>query len=171
MIVDSAARLKHLRTRASELGLRMTPQRQVLLRLLSQTRTHPTADELFRKVRRQLPSVSHATVYRNLQELVRAGLIATLNHSGGPVQFDANPDDHHHFVCTRCGRVTDIYLKNVAYGIDSKRCATAPGRIDRAELQLQGLCVACAHRAPQRLRERHASRTGSRVSLQLKIRR
>src|SRR5207245_10767227 len=66
---DSAPRLKRLRTRAAERGLRMTPQREVLLRLLSQTRTHPTADELFRKVRRQLPSVSHATVYRNLQQL------------------------------------------------------------------------------------------------------
>jgi Fur family peroxide stress response transcriptional regulator len=123
----------------------MTPQRAVLLRLLSQTRTHPTADELFRKVRRQLPSVSHATVYRNLQELVRARLIATLERAGGPVQYDANPDDHHHFICTRCGRVTDIYLKDVGYAIDGERTGTAPARIDRAELQLHGLCAACAH--------------------------
>jgi Fur family peroxide stress response transcriptional regulator len=144
MPVDSAARLKRLRIRAAERGLRMTPQRDVLLRLLSQTRTHPTADELFRKVRRQLPSVSHATVYRNLQELVRARLIATLERAGGPVQYDANPDEHHHFVCTRCGRVTDIYLKDIGYEIDSKRSALAPARIDRAEVQLHGLCADCA---------------------------
>jgi Fur family peroxide stress response transcriptional regulator len=122
----------------------MTAQREALLRLLSQTRTHPTADELFRKVRRQLPSVSHATVYRNLQELVRARLIATLERAGGPVQYDANPDDHHHFICTGCGRVTDIYLKGVGYAIDRKRSNLAPARIDRAELQLHGLCAACA---------------------------
>jgi Fur family peroxide stress response transcriptional regulator len=144
MPADSAARLKRLRTRAAARGLRMTPQREVLLRLLSQTRTHPTADELFRKVRRQLPSVSHATVYRNLQELVRARLIATLERAGGPVQYDANPDEHHHFVCTRCGRVTDIYLKDIGYAIDSRRSALAPARIDRAEVQLHGLCVGCA---------------------------
>ena len=122
----------------------MTPQRDVLLRLLSQARTHPTADELFRKVRRHLPLVSHATVYRNLQELVGAGLIARLERAGGPVQYDANPDEHHHFVCTRCGRVTDIYLKDVGYAIDRKRSGLAPARIDRAELQLLGLCVGCA---------------------------
>jgi Fur family peroxide stress response transcriptional regulator len=145
MIVDSAARLTRLRTRAVKLGLRMTPQREVLLRLLSQTRTHPTAEELFRKVRRQLPSVSHATVYRNLQQLVGARLIATLERAGGPVQYDANPDDHHHFVCTRCGGVTDLYLKHVGYAIDSERSAMAPARIDRAEVQLHGLCAACAH--------------------------
>jgi Fe2+ or Zn2+ uptake regulation protein len=145
MTADPAARLNRLRTRAAELGLRMTPQRDVLLRLLSQTRTHPTADELLRRVRRRLPSVSHATVYRNLQELVRARLIATLERAGGPVQYDANPDDHHHFVCRRCGRVTDIYLKDVGYAIDSKRSGIAPARIDRAELQLHGLCASCAH--------------------------
>jgi len=144
MTVDSAARLKRLRARAAECRLRMTPQRDVLLRLLSTTRTHPTADELFRKARRYLPSVSHATVYRNLQELVRARLIATLERAGDPVQYDANPEDHHHFVCTRCGRVADIYLKDVEYAIDRTRSGAAPARIDRAELQLHGLCAACA---------------------------
>ena len=143
-MIDSAARLERLRTRAAERGLRMTPQREVLLRLLSQTRTHPTADELFRKVRRQLPSVSHATVYRNLQELVRARLITTLERAGGPVRYDANPDDHHHFICTRCGRVTDLYLKGVAYAIDGTRSGRGPARIDRAELQLRGVCASCA---------------------------
>ncbi len=147
MRIDSAARLQRLRARAAEAGLRMTAQRDVLLRLLSRTRTHPTADELFRQVRRQLPSVSHATIYRNLQELVDAGLIATLDRAGGPVQYDANPDDHHHFVCTRCGRVADIYLRDVEYAIDRRRSGPAPARIDRAELQLHGLCAACARGA------------------------
>jgi Fur family peroxide stress response transcriptional regulator len=121
----------------------MTPQRAILLRVLSQTRTHPTADEVYRKVRRHLPSVSHATVYRNLQELVRARLIATLERAGGAVQYDANPDDHHHFVCMRCGAVSDIYLKDVEYAIDRARSAKTPARVDRAELQLHGICEAC----------------------------
>lgn len=148
-MADSAARLMHLRARAAERGLRMTRQREVLLRLLSRTRTHPTADQLFRGVRRQLPSVSHATVYRNLQQLVRARLIATLERAGGPVRYDANPDDHHHFVCTRCGRVTDIYVKDVAYAIDRRRSGFRPSRVDRAELQLHGICAACGSQIRQ----------------------
>ena len=135
-----------MRALAAGRRLRMTPQRQALLKLLSRTRTHPTADELFRQVRRRLPSVSHATVYRNLQELVRARLITTLERAGGPVQYDANPDDHHHFVCTRCGRVADIYLKDVEYAIDRTRSGVAPARVDRAEVQLHGVCAACARR-------------------------
>jgi Fur family peroxide stress response transcriptional regulator len=143
VIPDSEARLARLRQRAGEVGLRMTPQRAVLLRVLSQTRTHPTADEVYRKVSRLLPSVSHATVYRNLQELVRTRLIATLERAGAAVRYDANPDDHHHFVCMRCGAVTDIYLTDVDYAIDRARSSSAPSRIERAELQLHGICDAC----------------------------
>jgi Fur family peroxide stress response transcriptional regulator len=143
MMLDSQARLARLQEQAAGRGLRMTPQRVVLLRVLSQTRTHPTADELYRQVRRHLPSVSHATVYRNLQELVAARLIATLERAGAAVRYDANPDDHHHFVCSECGRVSDIYLKGVDYAIDSARSTGAPPRIDRAELQLHGVCARC----------------------------
>jgi Fur family peroxide stress response transcriptional regulator len=145
---DPSVRLGKLRQRATASGLRMTPQRLVLLRALSQTRTHPTADELYRQVQRQLPNVSQATVYRNLQELVRARLIATLERAGSAVQYDANPDDHHHFVCTRCGAVSDIYLKDVAYAVDAARSMTTPSSIDRAELQLHGVCARCAPKRP-----------------------
>lgn len=143
-MLDPAARLARLRGQAEAAGLRMTPQRAVLLRALSQARTHPTADELYRQVRRELPSVSHATVYRNLQELVKAGLIAPLERAGAAVQYDANPDDHHHFICTRCGAVRDIYLKDVEYAIDSARPGDRPSRVDRVELQLHGICARCA---------------------------
>jgi Fur family peroxide stress response transcriptional regulator len=144
MVPESAARLARLERRAADDGLRMTPQRVVLLRVLSQTRTHPTADDLYKKVRRHLPSVSPATVYLNLQELVRARLIATLERAGSAVRYDANPDDHHHFVCTTCGAVSDIYLKDVGYAVDVKRSMASPARIDRADLQLHGLCAGCA---------------------------
>ncbi len=76
-------RSAYLREKAVAKGLRMTPQRVVLLRALSETRTHPTADELYRAVRRALPTVSPATVYRNLQEMVHAGLISMLERAGG----------------------------------------------------------------------------------------
>ena len=133
-----------MREKAAAQGLRMTPQRFVLLRALSETRTHPTADELYRVVRRELPTVSPATVYRNLQEMVHAGLISMLERAGGPVRYDALADDHHHFICTRCGGVTDLYLKGVDYAVDKARSNGFPGRVDRAEVQLHGICASCA---------------------------
>ena len=133
-----------MRDLAASRGLRMTPQRAVLLGVISRTRNHPTADELFRRVRRELPTVSHATVYRNLQELVQTGIIATLERAGSAVRYETNADDHHHFICSRCGDVTDVYLQGVAFRIDKTRSPAAPSRVDRAELQLHGVCAACA---------------------------
>jgi len=107
---------------------------------------HPTADDLVIKVRRVLPTVSPATVYRNVQQLVRAGLIGTLQRSGAAVQFETNPDHHHHFVCRRCGHVWDVYLDQVAVTLDRHLSPLRGFRIDRREVQLHGLCGRCRKR-------------------------
>jgi Fe2+ or Zn2+ uptake regulation protein len=137
------ARYELLRQQCVEHGLRITPQRDVLLHALSQTMGHPTADELVRKVRKVLPSVSHATVYRNVQELVRAGMIRTLERAGASVQFEINPDEHHHFVCRTCGEVWDVYLGTVGFKLDRRKSPLKGFRIDRGEVQLHGLCARC----------------------------
>jgi Fur family transcriptional regulator, peroxide stress response regulator len=136
-------RYARLREQCAGRGLRLTPQRDVLLRVLSRTMGHPTADDLVRQVRKVLPSVSHATVYRNVQELVRAGLIGTLERAGGAVQFEVNPEDHHHFVCRGCGEVWDVYLADVGITLDRRRSHLKGFHIDRREVQLHGLCARC----------------------------
>lgn len=139
-------RYAQLRQTCVARGLRLTPQRDVLLRALSVTMGHPTADDLVKKVRKVLPAVSHATVHRNVQELVRAGLIGTLERSGAAVQFEINPDHHHHFMCRRCGQVWDVYLDHVAVTLDRQRSPLNGFRIDRRDVQLHGLCARCRDR-------------------------
>jgi Fe2+ or Zn2+ uptake regulation protein len=146
---DELNRVARLRARSADLGLRMTPQRQVLLKVLGRMRHHPTADELVRHVRRILPSVSHATVYRNVQTLVEAGIISMLERAGGAVQYDANPEEHHHFVCTGCGQVLDVYLTGIGYAIDRRRSHLHGAVIRTCEIQLHGLCPACRPTGPQ----------------------
>lgn len=137
---DRYARLREACVRR---GLRLTPQRDVLLRALGGATGHPTADDLVRRVREVLPTVSHATVYRNLQELVGEGLIRTLDMAGAAVQFEVNPDEHHHFVCRKCGQVWDVYLSSVDVKVNRRRTPIEGFRIDRREVQLHGLCAAC----------------------------
>lgn len=139
----AAERYTHLREASVRRGLRLTPQRDVLLRILSEAMGHPTADDLVRQVREVLPTVSHATVYRNLQELVREGLIRTLDMAGSAAQFEVNPDEHHHFVCRKCGQVWDVYLASVDVRVNRRRTAIEGFRIDRSEVQLHGLCADC----------------------------
>ena len=138
-----AARYGHLREQCAAAGLRLTPQRDVLLHALSEAAGHPTADDLVHKVRAVLPSVSHATVYRNVQELVRAGLIGTLERAGGAVQYEINPEAHHHFVCRGCGQVWDVYVEKVGVRLDRRRSPLTGFQIDRRDVHLHGLCARC----------------------------
>jgi Fur family peroxide stress response transcriptional regulator len=136
-------RYTQLRQQCVERGLRLTPQRDILLRAISRMTGHPTTDEFVHEVRRILPTVSHATVYRNVHELVRAGLIGTLERSGGAVQFEINQEHHHHFICSGCGQVWDVYLDDVDVTIDEQRSALNGFRIERRDVQLHGQCAQC----------------------------
>jgi Fur family transcriptional regulator, ferric uptake regulator len=86
---------------------RSTAQRQLILEELRGVHTHPTAVELFDLVRVRLPKISLGTVYRNLERLAQAGMIAKMDKAGGEARFDGNIEPHDHLRCVRCGRVDD----------------------------------------------------------------
>src|SRR3954462_12970727 len=89
-------------------GLKLTPQRMAIVRELAADPTHPTAQELFERLRPALPTMSFATVYNTLDALASAGLCAALSLAPGPSRFDPNMKAHHHAVCDRCGEVLTI---------------------------------------------------------------
>src|SRR3954454_24388738 len=89
-------------------GLKLTPQRMAIVRELAADPTHPTAQELFERLRPTLPTMSFATVYNTLDALASAGLCAALSLSPGPPRFDPNMRAHYHAVCDRCGLVRDV---------------------------------------------------------------
>ena len=88
-------------------GLRTTRARRTILETVRASDVHPTAEWVFRRVRRRLPRVSLGTVYRNLRVLVREGLLVERADPGGN-RFDGNLSEHHHFTCVECGRVFDL---------------------------------------------------------------
>jgi len=95
----------------SETTYRMTRQRAAVLSVLQQFRLsgmHPTTDEVYIEVRRAMPRISLATVYRNLDVLAQQGHVQKLDVGCSPVRFDGNPSSHMHIRCERCGRVDDL---------------------------------------------------------------
>jgi len=100
-------------------GHRFTEQRAAVYRFLIGTDTHPTADEVLVAVRRDLPSISLATVYKSLETLVGCGLAVKLNYTDDSSRYDGRTDPHHHARCLACGRVTDL-----------------PGEVSEREIQL-----------------------------------
>ena len=88
--------------------MRMTPQRSIILEELRRSKTHPTADQVYELVRKRLPRVSLATVYRNLERLTQEGLIQTVELGGCPRRYDGWVEEHIHVRCIDCGKVEDV---------------------------------------------------------------
>lgn len=91
--------------------LRMTHQREVILDELAKSKSHPTADSLYERVKKRLPRISLATVYRNLEILSEAGMIKKLEISGRQKRFDWDLEQHDHIFCVQCRRVDNIELE------------------------------------------------------------
>ncbi|HKB24272.1 MAG TPA: transcriptional repressor [Methylomirabilota bacterium] len=88
-------------------GLRPTKPRRLILEAVRATDVHPTAAFVYRRVRKRLPRVSLATVYRNLRVLAAEGFLAERADAAG-LRFDGNTAPHDHFTCLACGRIYDV---------------------------------------------------------------
>lgn len=89
-----------------ERGVRVTPQRALIWRVLVESGDHFTAEEVFERASGSLPGLELSTVYRTLEALENAGLVADSRLPEGPRVFEAHPDDHSHLVCEVCGGIS-----------------------------------------------------------------
>lgn len=99
-----------LSQRLADSGLRSTPQREVIYSVLLKKRDHPTADEVYARVRSELPTISLATVYNCLETLAQCDLVRAVNFERGPTRYCPNLRPHAHFHDERTGRTYDIDL-------------------------------------------------------------
>ncbi len=88
--------------------LRMTNQREMILRELKKSKGHLTADELYERVKKYMPRISLATVYRNLEILSDVKMIRKLEISGRQKRFDSELEDHDHIYCVECQRIDNL---------------------------------------------------------------
>ena len=121
-------------------GLKITPQRQLLFRLLHDNMTHPTAEALFAQASQQMPGISLRTVYQTLNDLATMGELRALQFAGGSTRFDPNIDEHHHAHCDACGELRDVYVDHV----DELTVRGFDGFLaERATIVFGGLCDTC----------------------------
>jgi Fur family peroxide stress response transcriptional regulator len=133
-------RLERLKLTCQNTGMRMTHQRIEIFREVAQTDEHPDAETIFKRVRDRMPTVSHDTVYRTLASLENMNLISRVDPVCGRARYDANCDTHHHFICSQCGSIADVYLDNepsLPEGLDNL------GSIESLRLQVRGVCHNC----------------------------
>ncbi|MDY0087352.1 MAG: Fur family transcriptional regulator [Coriobacteriia bacterium] len=128
-------------------SLRPTKARCQLLSYLRSTDQHPNAEEITASLRSKGSDIGVATVYQNLNLLVDAGLIMRFKGADGRSRFDADLSPHSHAVCDSCGRMVDVELnehaKRVLHGVSANESHVAGWRLNRASVELRGLCPQC----------------------------
>ena len=135
-------RLSTFRERCAALGLALTPQRLAIYHALAGDDSHPSAEEIYREVKPELPSLSLGTVYRTLELLEENGLISRVLTLSPQARYDANQDEHHHFICLRCRRVLDSQDPRLQR-LPIRDAAPSGFRVLTHRLQVLGLCQDC----------------------------
>lgn len=136
-------KLEHFETACREAGLKVTPQRLAIFRELASATDHPTAETLYKRLHKTMPTLSLDTVYRTLTTFEEHDLISRVQTTESHARFEAEMESHHHAVCSRCHRITD-------FNWDICDTNELPGQIARwgnirsRQITLRGICAECA---------------------------
>ena len=119
-------------------GIRPSVQRLAIMRYLRSSRMHPTADEIFEALRKQIPTLSKTTVYNTLKLFVDHGAAIYIGIDEKNARFDGHVEPHAHFRCKKCGKIIDLDM-------DMEKCLPEDfnGKIDETYFYLKGLCEKC----------------------------
>ncbi len=131
------------RERCREEGLALTHQRLVIYRALAAMERHPSPEDLFEAVRREIPSISLGTVYKNIHTFLAAGLLREVSLHHGTLRLETNLTPHHHLVCSRCKSIVDLEESD----LEPVRLKNRPPkgfRVERFSVEAVGLCATCA---------------------------
>jgi Fur family peroxide stress response transcriptional regulator len=129
--------------RLKEMGLKVTPQRQGILKLLKGNGTHPSAEDIYHEISKEYPRISFATVYNTLSKMAEAGKIQELDIDPNKKRFDPCITPHGHFYCKLCGRVSDV-VYDTPVPFDLKEIAGH--QVDAIQISFKGVCKECRRR-------------------------
>ena len=120
-------------------GWKCTSQRLAVYEYLKGNLTHPDVDAVLAAVRKSLPTITRESVYRILNEFAEKEIIRRLDHIEN-ARYDSRTDAHGHFICTKCGKISDFdWPEGAAIPHEAP-----PGKVIHAEVRLVGLCPECS---------------------------
>lgn len=148
LILDE--RMEQFRQATKAAGIKLTPQRLEIFKIVAQSITHPGADEIYRQIHQQMPSVSLDTVYRTLWMLADLGLISTVGQRQEGIRFDANPQKHHHFTCVKCGLIRD-FINQELDALPIPPQTSDYGTSISLQIEVKGICAECMNKNQEKL--------------------
>lgn len=142
-MTDSSVRLERMLEKLRERKFRITPQRLAVVKILAESKGHPSAETIYKQVRKVFPTTSLATIYKTVSLLKELGEVLELGFPEGSNRYDGNkPYPHPHIICVRCKKIIDPDLR----GIErlSEEVSQKTGfRILNHRVDFFGLCPEC----------------------------
>lgn len=142
MSSSPSVRSRAFRELCAEHGLTATHQRQVLYEVMQTMPGHPSPEEVYTRVRKRIPAISLATVYKNIHLFVERGVLKQLSMHHGSLRVELNSNAHHHMVCSHCKAITDIDEKDLG-GLPAIRKLRDGFQVERYSIDVIGVCPAC----------------------------
>ena len=139
MLVNETRSFREL---CQENGIAVTHQRQVLYEVMKTMHGHPSPEEVYARVKKRVPAISLATVYKNIHLFVESGVFREVSMHHGSLRVEMNDEAHHHMVCSKCKAIADIGEKEL--GLVSKK-EKLPGGflVERYAVDVIGICAKC----------------------------
>ncbi|MEN6385985.1 MAG: Fur family transcriptional regulator [Phycisphaerales bacterium] len=123
-------------------GLKLTPQRIEIYRVLLESKEHPSAEMVYEKIHQKFPNVSFDTVNRTLNTLNDIGAAFIVEGSGDVKRFDGNCSNHQHYKCVKCKKIFDFSHENFD-NIHVPEILAGDFKVLRATVYIEGLCKSC----------------------------
>jgi Fur family transcriptional regulator, peroxide stress response regulator len=142
MRISPSVKARTFRELCSDHGLTATHQRQVLFEVMQTMPGHPSPEEVYARVKKRVPAISLATVYKNIHLFVERGVLKQLSVHHGSLRVELNSIHHHHMVCSHCKAITDIEEKDLGV---LPAVQELPGgfQAERYSIDVIGICAAC----------------------------
>ena len=142
----NAAEALKFREMCESAGLAVTHQRLIIYEILRNMHGHPSPEDVYARVKRRIPSISLATVYKNLHLFIGSGIFREVSPHHGSLRVETNSRPHHHLVCMQCRSITDIEAEEL--GLVSKHSRLPGGFLaQRFAIDVLGLCASCQRKA------------------------
>lgn len=140
---DMQQKLQTFEAKCRKAGLKITPQRMAIYRILVESKEHPSAEGVYQQVRKELPNISFDTVNRTLLTLSEIGAAFVVEGSGDAKRFDGNLEAHQHFKCIKCKRIIDFHYKFFD-NIRVPKTLSKRFTVSRKTVYFEGICDLCA---------------------------
>jgi Fur family peroxide stress response transcriptional regulator len=138
-------KMQAFEAKCRQASLKVTPQRMAVYKALLESREHPSAEMVFRKVKKVIPNISLDTVNRTLLTLSGIGAAFVVEGSGDAKRFDGNLESHQHFKCIKCKRIIDFHYKPFD-NIPTPKGIGKKFVVLKKTVYLEGICDCCSEK-------------------------